>query len=126
MSNFTRTVKKTFNFDGDEIEIVFNRLKTSDFRLLASHLEIDEETGLPTGKVSFGNQMDMITKAIEILPNRVESMTGLKDPEGNQMEFIDIVNEQYFMGFVSDVFAAVMGASVVSNEKKSDATSEGA
>jgi len=126
MSNFTRTVEKTFNFDGDEIKVTFNRLKTSDFRLMASHLEVDKDTGMPTGKVSFESQMDMIAKAIEILPARVESMTGLKDDQGNELSFVDIVNEQYFMGLVSEIFAAVMGASIVSDEKKSDVTSGGA
>ena len=122
MSKFTKTVTKDFKVDGDDVKVTFNRMKTSDFKLMSTHMELGKD-GMPTGKISFTNQMDMLTKAIEILPNRVESMEGLKDDQGNELSFAEIVGEQYFLGFVGELFGVVMESSIISDGKKSGETS---
>jgi len=125
MSNFTRTVTKQLEFDGDSISVVFNRMKTSDFKLLAKFIEIGPD-GKPMNKASFSDQIEMLSVAEEILPKRIESLEGLVDEEGTPLTVEDIVKEQYFIDLVSELFGIIMESSTVSDSKKSVGKSVGA
>ena len=123
MSKFTRNIKRDFEFDGDKITIVMSRMKNSDFHKLASDLSIDNSTGKPFMKASFANQTEFLNRAAEILPNRVESMEGLTDEDGVELTIDDIIDEQYFMPLISEIFAALAQSSVIGGVKKTKKSS---
>ena len=117
MSNFARSVKREFAFDGDTVHVTFTLMKATDFKSLSRFIKTDER-GRPTSTISFTDQVEMLSLASEILPKRVTSMTGLKDLSGVEMAIEEIVDEQYFIPLISEIFGAVLEASNVRDPKK--------
>lgn len=117
MSNYTRTITRSFTFEKDTITVEMTRLTKAAFRRLGEYLEVVD--GIPTGKISFKNQLDMLLEASELLPAHVVKITGLADAEGQPLGIEDIADQQYFVDLTADIFKELMEASVVQDPKAS-------
>jgi len=122
MSRFTSSFPFTVEFEGDAVNFTLRRLRTKHAQRLAPFMG-KTKSGKVTMTIS--EQFDMITVAEEILPDCVESMTGLKDRNGNALQFSDIVGQAYFISLHGQLLEALLTHSFLedSDAKKSDAPS---
>jgi len=104
MSNYTRNIVKTFEFDGDSITVEFSRLKRKHLMALSPFLSDD-------GAMKFSDQMEMINAASEFIPELIQSFDGLKDSNGDVISLSEVLEESYFTPLVSDILSAIMDVS---------------
>ena len=110
MSKFTKSLVETFDFDGDKVTITFKRLKRKHLIALSPHMTT-------SGDIEFKDQVKFMDAAAEVLPDIIESMTGLVDADGNALTVEEMVDEMYFVPLVSDLMGKVMEQSFVKDEQ---------
>jgi len=127
MSKFTKQIKRTYQFDGDEIQITMDRLKRKDALKIAPLMTEPDENGKVA--MSFEDSMKFADVASSILKKYITVFEGLKDGDGNALSVGDIFGEEgavYFMELVSEIISDLMEASFTNKEteKKSESTQE--
>jgi len=125
MSKFTKQIKRTYQFDGDEVYVVMDRLKRKDALKIAPLMNEPDENGKV--KMSFEDSMKFTDVASGILKKYITVFTGLKDEDGVALVIEDIFGEDgavYFMELISEIIGDLMEASFATedNEKKSEST----
>jgi len=96
MSNFTPTVSKQYEFDGDTVNVVFSRLLRKDMlTVLPIFLKLNKAEE-DTDEYREGIN-DILNALADVLPNYVSKFEGLDDAEGNPIAIDQVVNEMYFM-----------------------------
>lgn len=113
MSNYTKSLNKTFEFEGDFVQVSFSRMKRKHIRLLA---------GYDLGNLTTEQSVALIDNAAPIF-ECVNSVTGLTDAEGTPLGVDVITEEAYFMPLAMDILAAIIEASFVT--KTDEGNSEG-
>lgn len=113
MSGFTPSVKKTFEFEGDKVEVVLRRLKRKDFQKWSQHLKVDGDVV----KMTFSDKLEMGDVLFGILPDYVVSFDGLKDGDGNPMSLMAALEEAYFTELVSKIIGELFKISNLSKEE---------
>lgn len=113
MSKFTKTVRRTFEFEDDEVVVVLRRLKRKDMMKLMPYMK-GVEDGESIGTM---DSIQMLDFSADMLIDYVVSMTGLIDGDGDEMNFSDIAGEAYFMNLISEICMALFE---VSNMSKDD------
>jgi hypothetical protein len=106
MSQFTSTVEKTVQFDGDQVKVVLRRLKNKHTILLSPHIRPADSSG--DVKVSFAEFAELAEKAERILPDCVVSMSGLVDQAGRELAVVDIISEAYFSSLLVSLLTELM------------------
>jgi len=109
MSNYLPLVKKQYTFEGDEVKVAFKRMTRQQMLVMNPLLPKTEEDDVQTTE----DQMKMIDVAINILSENIKSFTGLNTDDGDVIEFTDIVNEAYFMKFLSEIAMDLVSSSMV-------------
>lgn len=111
MSGFTPLVKKTYVFEGDDIEIQFKRLKRKHM------IKMFEPVQQYSNKVDAGE--DVSTETISLLnimmdfgEEYIVVLQGLKDTEGNDISKAELFNETYFLEIASEVMMDILEASL--------------
>lgn len=121
MGNFTKQITKTYEFDGDIVTVTMTRLRRIDAMVLTPFIK---QYGDGSVKMSFGEQIDFINTAADILPNCIKSFSGLfiegVEVTRESEEFNIIMEDMYFMSLLSDILKDITVASFVSNEEKKD------
>lgn len=107
MSKFTKTVRRTFTCEGDEVVVVLKRLKRKDMMRLMPYMK-SEADGEAIGAM---DSLEMLDFSADLLPDYIVSMTGLLDEDGKELEFSDIAGEAYFMTLLSEICMALFEAS---------------
>ena len=119
MGNFTRSFETDINFDGDTIHFVLRRYTRSEMNKLSPTIKQEWKNG-----VANPAEMAVFTDvACGLIPDKIVSMSGLTDSEGNEITDIhEIIDEAYFSQLFMDINNAIMIASVVKkdDEKKSE------
>ena len=96
MSNFTPTVSKEYEFDGDTVNVVFSRLLRKDMlTVLPAFLKLnkaEEDSDEYRDGIN-----GILNNLAEVLPNYVSKMEGLNDADGVAITIDQVVNEMYFM-----------------------------
>lgn len=118
MSNYLPLVKKTFEFQGDKISAEFKRLTRAQMIKIAPHIPSED------ADETLMDQMKTADVSIGILIENMESFKGLKDEDGNALEFNDICHESYFTPLLSEMAMSLLSESMVSDEKKSSSSSD--
>ena len=108
MSNFTPLVTKQYEFEGDQVTVVFSRLKRKHMiaimPALAEFESIREEAGDNSPKLAQSAAMTTILELlVDKLPEYVKDFSGLRDKDGNAIEFNLVVDETYFMKLVTEM-----------------------
>lgn len=119
MGKWTATVTlEPIEFDGDQIVFNVNRLLTKDMGEMAKHYNESE------GKLQFTSNAEVCTLAANIFPQYVNSVSGMVDGNGTQIDkerFIQIAQEFYFAPLVGQLFGKLMEISVVGAQAKNSA-----
>ena len=100
MSNFTPQVEKTYEMEGDEIRVRFTRLKRK--HILEFLPQISKMTMTGAEDIS-GEQMAVVGELVGVLPEYVTEFAGLKDKDGNALEFTDVCEEVYFLELMTEI-----------------------
>jgi len=96
MSNFTPTVSKQYEFDGDTVNVVFSRLLRKDMlTVLPIFLKLNKAEE-DTDEYREGIN-DILNALADVLPNYVVSLDGMNDKAGKAITIDQVVNEMYFM-----------------------------
>lgn len=114
MGRFTPTFEHTEEFDGDTIKLRLRRLKRAQMQVLAPHMKTDDagET-----KMSFADTLALLEAAEKVLPEAVESMSGLLI-DGREVAISDIVEETYFMPLLGNLLRTLFEASTVQGQEE--------
>ena len=120
MSGFTKEAEKTYQFDGDEVVVKYSNLSRGDMMVLAPVLPktttSDDGEQVVSGTVDLSQSMEMMDVAAGIMKNRIKSMAGLNDSDGNNITKDVMLNEVYFVGLASDILADMMNSSFLKEE----------
>lgn len=129
MGGFSKTVKlRPVHFDGDEVQITVERLKTEDMVDLSEVLNFDDGAT----KLTFKDSVQLCQVASKVVPKYVKAVAGLRFEDGTEMtldEFHTLIpKEFYFMELVGDVLGQLVEVSTVQDheEKNSESPSDGA
>ncbi len=115
MSGFTKTVKEQTTFDGDTINYEFKRLKKPTVLYIAKHAEQQEDG---TYQITQEKMFDIVNsdEFNNALVESIVKFDGLKDAEGQALNFSDIIQEMYFVELVTEMVQKIMTASTVQGE----------
>jgi hypothetical protein len=105
MSNFTKDILFTTEFEGDTVSLRLARLKRKDMMTLSPHMP---DAGEKVGAVQ---SMDLMDVALALLPKYVTEFKGPKDADGNELSLEDIMEEMYFLELVSRIVTHLFEAS---------------
>jgi len=95
MSNYRKSIGKTFEFEGDKVRVIVTPMKRKDALKIIPLLNIDTETG--KAQLTLENQYQILDVAADLLPKSIKEFQGLKDNEGRSYERFE------FYGLTSDV-----------------------
>lgn len=122
MSKYLPTIKYSTEFEGDAIEVELLRLSRKDYMdiITNSAAEIGEGGAAKVDVVKVVNNLNNFS---DKLVDHVKVFKGLKDADGNALNFKDIVNTTYFTELVMDVMKELIeksGRLREDEEKKSE------
>lgn len=137
MAGYTRLVKDSFEFEGDTVEVVFRRLKRTEYMQLAPFVEMTKSGGADMTFESVNQMYDIID---EIIPAVVKEFKGLvidgetliyvssKEDESHEI-FNEIITEAYFSVLIQSLLGSIMNHSMPKNDeasqKKPESTPKG-
>lgn len=96
-------INKTYQYNNATYELTINTLKTKDFSRLAPMIQVFE-----SGDATMEQQIDSMLMGIEILQERIESITENGNPVG-----VDIFDEAYNVDLASVVLTDLFEASTL-------------
>jgi len=111
MGHFTPVVIFTTEFDGDQITFKMRRLLRRHVVKLAPHVSQNGET------LSFSGQMELMDIAAKIVPDVVESMTGLVI-EGRDGTINEVLDEAYFAPLLGNLLVEMLRHCSAGNAEK--------
>ena len=122
MGTFTPSISKSFEFDGDSVTVVFNRMKNRHFLRIAPFLLPDPE-GPRTLQAGMMRSVKLVEDSKDILKECIVSVSGLTDSSGRSLVLEDIIEEGFFIPLLDRMLGALMEVSVLRevDAKKSDA-----
>jgi hypothetical protein len=104
MSNFTPLVSKTYEFDGDSIEVSFSRLKRKHMIAAMPGIKRLQDAQEAEDGDAIANAInEILEKVIDNIPEYVQSFKGLADVEGRPIEIKTVVDEMYFVKLCSQL-----------------------
>jgi hypothetical protein len=113
MSNFTPLVKKEYEFEGDTVSVAFCRMKRKHtLRLLPIIQNLSKANNSEDAKFQEAAQSDLLEKLTDILPEHVKEFSGLKDSDGNPIDFNTVIDDSYFFNLVVDIGMALIDNSL--------------
>lgn len=118
MSNFTPLVKRKFTFEGDEVEVVFSRLKRKHiFKLIPQIVSLKKEIGdSDIQDAPLDDKLDLVMAVAEGIGDKakdyIRSMTGLKDLEGNEVSIDEVMENSYFSDLYLEIVMAMIDSSI--------------
>jgi hypothetical protein len=114
MSNFTPLVKKTYQFEGDIVEVTFARLKRKHMLKIIPHISAMTKAQEDADQAAIADTTTtMLNIIIDALPEYVTEINGLTSKEGGNVGLEDITNEMYFMGLATDICMDILNESTV-------------
>lgn len=115
MGNFTKDITKSYEFDGDKINVTMQRLKRADAMSLAPYMKQTSD-GVA---MSFKDQVEFIDAAANVLPNCVTNITGLiiDGAEASFEEAKVIYTEMYFMPLISQIVRDLVAESFITSQQ---------
>jgi len=127
MSKFTKHIKRTYEFDGDTVEVVMARMKRKDAVKIAPKMGQPNEEGDITMTVE--QSIKFTDESADMLAKYVVSLDGLKEEDGTPIDKDALLGEEgpvYFLELLSKMFADLLNASFVKKDdaKKSEGQSE--
>jgi len=124
MSKFTKSITRTFQFQGNEVMIVMDRMKRKDAMKLMPYIgePTKDENGETVVKMKFQDQMQMLDACGDMLPKYIKRINGLLDADGNEIDKDTFCDESYFMELQGEAIQELMNASFMASadEKKSE------
>ncbi len=123
MSKFTKSITRTYQFEGDTVVVVMDRLKRKHALKLIPYMSEPDEDGKVIMKLD--ESMDFMDVASDILAKHVTSITGLLDGNGEIVPINAVIGEDgtsYFIELSTEIMADLMEASFMKqkDEKKSE------
>ncbi len=115
MSNFLPLVKKEYEFEGDTIATEFSRLTRA--QMLSVSPYIPEVKNGKAAAQSSEDSMRFMDKAIDALKENMKVFTGLKDGDGNVLEFAAVADQSYFTTLLAQIAGDLMSESMVKEKK---------
>lgn len=123
MSGYTQLVKKTFVFEGDNVEVQFRRMKRKHMLKLIPL--INRYNKLQTeGEDANEALSDLIQEVMDIGGEYVSYITGLKDAEGNEVSKDQVFDEMYFTELGAEISMSLLEASLGPLGKKLNTSEE--
>ena len=123
MSNFTRSITKSYEFDKDLITVKMNRLSRINAQLIMPHVE---KMSGDKNKFSLDEAMSFMNDASKVIQDSVKEINGLF-VEGEEVKvgtelFDEVVGSTYFMNLLMEISNDLISESFLSkdDEKKSE------
>ena len=128
MSGFTKEAKKTYQFDGDEVEVVYSNLTRGDMMKLSPLLpKLKKDKNGDPAKDKDGNvivddefgaeeSLKMMEVGGDVMLLRIKSMSGLIDSDGKKIPIKTMLSEMYFKDLASEILKDMMGSIQVKEE----------
>lgn len=113
MSGFTPSTKESFEFEGDTVEVVFNRLKRKDLQKWSQHIKADGDVV----KMTFSDKMEMSNVLCDLLTAYIVSFHGLKTADGAEIGLGQVLEEAYFSELTAAMIAKLFKISNLSKEE---------
>lgn len=110
MSQFTPLVRRTYDFQNDKVNVAFKRLQRKHVLGFMPKVQAAQKA---KGDAALNAQNEMVNDLIDLLPEYVMEFDGLKDDNGDKIEFNTVVNEMYFIDLVTNIGMDLMNESVV-------------
>jgi len=110
MSGFTKTIKRTYTFDGDEVTVIFSRLKRRHMTKVINHLPT------PGTDMTAAQSLALLSDLSEDLPDIIKRFEGLTDSEGEPVTLEDAVDEAYFTELFAEIFGDIAEQSFLSEK----------
>ena len=116
MSNFTPLVNKTYEFDGDTVNVQFRRLNRKHMlAAMPAFKKLRDAEGSDDNTHEAIN--DLLNDIADLLPEYVTTFEGLNDANNNVVGIETVINEMYFMRLCALIAVDVMRESSVSGGK---------
>jgi len=124
MSNFTPSVKCSFEFEGDTVLVTLARLKRKDLVKLAPYMDAGDAEGNMGGM----DAIQLLDFSSALLPEYIKSFSGLRTADGNELTFEQIAGEAYFQSLIADLVQRLfeisnMGKGDIKNSNRQPTTS---
>ena len=128
MSGFTKEAKKTYQFDGDDVEVVYSNLTRGDMMKLSPLLpKLKKDKNGDPAKDKDGNvivddefgaeeSLKMMEVGGDVMLLRIKSMSGLIDSDGKKIPIKTMLSEMYFKDLASEILKDMMGSIQVKEE----------
>ncbi len=112
MSNFTPLVTKQYDFDGDNVTVVFSRLRRNDMlNAMPKYAKLtaagDDEAATTTAV------NDILNDIADKIPEYVKDFSGLLDSEGNPISIETVVEDMYFLKLCASIATDMIKESAV-------------
>ncbi len=118
MGNFTKSVHFELEFDGDHITMDMQRGSRDDMLALEPYM-MGDKTKDENGKLvmTFADVLKMEAICEPILSERITNFNGCKDSDGNKIELVDIMKENYYINLVSLIMNKFMEISFLKEDE---------
>lgn len=117
MSKYLPTIEYTTEFEGDTVKIELVKLSRKDYmKIIAVSPTSMGDSGI--AQVDIMKVLDSLDSIADIILKSVKSFTGLKDANGDALEFKDIISTTYFTELVMDVMKTLIEKSGRLNEEE--------
>lgn len=125
MSNFTPNIEFDTEFDGDKVKFVMKRLTNAQMMKIGAEAVNASKEQNTTAILS---SIQTLVGSREILKDRIESVEGLKDKNGNAISIDVLLDNAYFMQLLDRASRFLIDQSMLLelDAKKSDAPPAGA
>lgn len=114
MSKFTPSITRTYEYEGDTVTIVMNRLKRKDAVKMMPFFGEPDENG--NYKMSVQQQMVLLDNCADIIRKNVVSITGMSFDEAVNDVIAVVFDEAYFLELLSDILNDMIEASFTKAE----------
>ena len=114
MGQFTKLVRKTFNFEDEEVVVTYARLKRKHIMKIIPIAQQFEKPDADT--------VELATKLLDEIGEQcldyIKSVEGLTDASNEPVTVEQVVNEAYFFELLADIVAAMVEDSLAPGKKK--------
>lgn len=116
MSRYMPTFSRKTTFDGDEVTAVFKQVPKSLMMQASELVEMRDGKAQPRSDVSVERTMKHVD---DVVRDSLNSLSGLKDSEGNAISIETVLRDSYFIDLVQWAYTqATSGSTLTEGDAK--------
>lgn len=117
MSNYSPTLSKSFDVEGDEVKVTMKRLTRGEFGLITPFMPEDPTKGIPPSRA-----LELLEVFAKFLPDKIVSFEGLKDKDDVPINFETALGESYFFVLMMEIVSTMVEGSTLQEKKSIDSS----